>query len=105
MFHESSPTEIYTLSLHDALPICWKSAPDPADVRAAVDQLLQARNPLIYAGEGELVDCSAHIRSEEHTSELQSRVDLVCRLLREKKKNTLRKRLPRNNALLHQRRQ
>ena len=30
----------------------WKSAPDPADVRAAVDQLLQARNPLIYAGEG-----------------------------------------------------
>jgi thiamine pyrophosphate-dependent acetolactate synthase large subunit-like protein len=30
----------------------WKSAPDPGDVRAAVDQLLQARNPLIYAGEG-----------------------------------------------------
>src|SRR5437868_11933856 len=70
LFSDTAPTQIYTLSLPDALPIssasaisrsrsnCWRSGP-PA-VRS---------------------------RSEEHTSELQSRFDLVCRLLLEKKKN------------------
>src|SRR2546429_9636156 len=78
-FNDTATTEIYTLSLHDALPI-W--APDrrgrdlrPADApqRSAVS----ARGP----GESRERD-----RSEEHTSELQSRLHLVCRLLLEKKK-------------------
>src|SRR5258708_38326414 len=66
-FNDTATTEIYTLSLHDALPICggcrrgqglWRQAQDPVD-----------------GG-----------RSEEHTSELQSPDHLVCRLLLEKKK-------------------
>src|SRR6266513_5771181 len=65
-FNDTATTEIYTLSLHDALPICRdrgeESFADPPD-------LLQL----------------ARGRSEEHTSELQSRFDLVCRLLLEKK--------------------
>src|SRR5437868_14598814 len=69
-FKASAPTEFYTLSLHDALPI---SAPgDRAPARA---QLL---------GYGDRRPRAS--RSEEHTSELQSRFDLVCRLLLEKKK-------------------
>src|SRR5215203_7372715 len=64
-FNDTATTEIYTLSLHDALPIscpCWPSATGSCD-RTSVDT-----------------------RSEEHTSELQSRQYLVCRLLLEKKK-------------------
>src|SRR2546428_6588472 len=69
-FNDTATTEIYTLSLHDALPISWPSpAPHPAVIFLS---------PL--AGD---LRC---MRSEEHTSELQSRSDLVCRLLLEKKK-------------------
>src|SRR2546423_5236450 len=76
-FNDTATTEIYTLSLHDALPICQRSdADDPGQPRVGLDggcqQLLQA--PLVA-------------RSEEHTSELQSLAYLVCRLLLEKKKN------------------
>src|SRR5207248_10113040 len=68
-----TPTEIYTLSLHDALPICTLSASASSQsYRAKVNS---DRSP------------SANIRSEEHTSELQSPYDLVCRLLLEKKKD------------------
>src|SRR5207249_10272150 len=73
-FKHPATTEIYTLSLHDALPICGlpllgalSEAPEIA-AREGVDHLYVA------------------LRSEEHTSELQSRFDLVCRLLLEKKK-------------------
>src|SRR6185312_17509878 len=67
-FNDTATTEIYTLSLHDALPISrW---PPPSD-----DPPPETR---VTAG---------LVRSEEHTSELQSRSDLVCRLLLEKKKN------------------
>src|SRR5437762_6444530 len=65
----SAPPEVYTLSLHDALPIC----PDR--------QRWHARGP-------DLGDAPNQDRSEEHTSELQSPMYLVCRLLLEKKKNT-----------------
>src|SRR5437868_11755943 len=79
-------TEIYTLSLHDALPIY-------------VLELRQLDLQLAFAGpcvpredvEDQLraVDHTQLIRSEEHTSELQSRFDLVCRLLLEKKKKCM----------------
>src|SRR3712207_9368924 len=84
-FNDTATTEIYTLSLHDALPIYVLAQPD----------LLLGHRPLLrddlflghrdrnlvvaYLGVGRL-------RSEEHTSELQSRQYLVCRLLLEKKK-------------------
>src|ERR1041385_9570387 len=68
-FNDTATTEIYTLSLHDALPI-WESAAMPAWPKS-----------LCTFGAGLLT------RSEEHTSELQSRLHLVCRLLLEKKKN------------------
>src|SRR2546421_11962712 len=75
-FNDTATTEIYTLSLHDALPI-WKQAGTllpPAFGLAGV-------NLHTWTGFG-----SVTYRSEEHTSELQSRSDLVCRLLLEKKK-------------------
>src|SRR3989442_12000199 len=77
-FNDTATTEIYTLSLHDALPI---SAPGGHPLHAAGSQ--QAGVALVVAvahAAGE------HVRSEEHTSELQSRPHLVCRLLLEKKK-------------------
>src|SRR2546427_4245512 len=68
-FNDTATTEIYTLSLHDALPI----SADAADRRAH-----RRRRP--GGGRRSLA------RSEEHTSELQSQSNLVCRLLLEKKK-------------------
>src|SRR5438132_11315884 len=70
-FNDTATTEIYTLSLHDALPIYG---------RVRTRQLHPHRRGL----GGERADGP---RSEEHTSELQSHSDLVCRLLLEKKKN------------------
>src|SRR5437588_8093188 len=76
-FHDTATTEIYTLSLHDALPISYRREPGAiALVHTFVPPPLRAR------GRHECV------RSEEHTSELQSHSDLVCRLLLEKKKAT-----------------
>src|SRR5436305_13948085 len=66
-FNDTAPTEIYTLSLHDALPIL----PEPDE---AMPEPVPVELP------------PAEARSEEHTSELQSRPHLVCRLLLEKKK-------------------
>src|SRR5438046_6696466 len=76
-FNDTATTEIYTLSLHDALPIfdCFSGG-------------LIALEPLPRAAAGrELGE-----RSEEHTSELQSLTNLVCRLLLEKKKKNKKKR-------------
>src|ERR1035438_9928504 len=66
-FNDTATTEIYTLSLHDALPIYWRSCRNRAD----------RRTPGGSTGPD---------RSEEHTSELQSLRHLVCRLLLEKKR-------------------
>src|SRR5438105_15916648 len=74
-FNDTAPTEFYTLSLHDALPIS-----EPAGREAAVRDAVARYVALLEA------HCRSDPRSEEHTSELQSRVDLVCRLLLEKKK-------------------
>src|SRR5687768_17712090 len=95
-FNDPPPTGIYTLSLHDALPISgppfamvgngdlklWLSGPKSSGARPMPDGQRQAPG-----GWNRLVLQVDNIRSEEHTSELQSRLHLVCRLLLEKKKN------------------
>src|SRR5688572_31338654 len=88
-FNDTATTEIYTLSLHDALPILVK-----INVCGAIFKELtivpsgQHIHPRIYAGTvRETFKAYLLIsRSEEHTSELQSQSNLVCRLLLEKKK-------------------
>src|SRR2546422_7042123 len=79
-FNDTATTEIYTLSLHDALPISRRAhgVERRPDVRPAV---LRRRHDLTTRRAA-----SGTGRSEEHTSELQSRLHLVCRLLLEKKK-------------------
>src|SRR5947209_14201558 len=72
-FNDTAPTEIYTLSLHDALPILKLSLPGRTVAWYCVNTKSTVR--------------PRSSRSEEHTSELQSRQYLVCRLLLEKKKN------------------
>src|SRR2546425_6130422 len=88
-FNDTATTEIYTLSLHDALPISKHSLSLEAqrlrDIfrGKVVDDAVNAEERLGLRGEFEKV------RSEEHTSELQSLAYLVCRLLLEKKKTKL----------------
>src|SRR5256885_14335095 len=79
-FNDTATTEIYTLSLHDALPICITHGLD-TDFLAGLALLV------VDIGLGLLGQRPA--RSEEHTSELQSPCNLVCRLLLEKKKNEI----------------
>src|SRR5471030_3541166 len=73
-FNDTATTEIYTLSLHDALPICGLGAAGPQRVEDRMHE-------------------PGGRRSEEHTSELQSLRHLVCRLLLEKKKKKEKKRI------------
>src|SRR5262249_60832693 len=88
-FNHPAPTEIYTLSLHDALPISGFAAEhlSHADGIGVRDHgaLRVTRGAGRVAVDGHVV---RHHRSEEHTSELQSLTNLVCRLLLEKKKIT-----------------
>src|SRR5438034_6298795 len=76
-FNDTATTEIYTLSLHDALPIFCQATPTHLPAGSFDCTGLPAARP--------------HTRSEEHTSELQSHSDLVCRLLLEKKKKKHKK--------------
>src|SRR3712207_8292107 len=90
-FNDTATTEIYTLSLHDALPIYAQAAGRGArGAPAAGHRPAPARGGLpgdCRAGWAEPDRGDQHLsRSEEHTSELQSRQYLVCRLLLEKKK-------------------
>src|SRR3712207_7216962 len=87
-FNDTATTEIYTLSLHDALPIF--GAPGRRRHRQpALAEHLLAR-PAEDALRGRVPQPDARVeRSEEHTSELQSRQYLVCRLLLEKKKHNI----------------
>src|SRR5438309_6458703 len=78
-FNDTSTTEIYTLSLHDALPICEEEA-----FNKTLDRGIE-----LFEREVARILGSAGLRSEEHTSELQSQFHLVCRLLLEKKKNSI----------------
>src|SRR5690606_41423092 len=94
LLHDPAPTEIYTLSLHDALPICY--------IHFDFSPKTKMQNQATYFNTRQ-EDCDklralclenlsyrypedSSFRSEEHTSELQSRENLVCRLLLEKKK-------------------
>src|SRR2546429_7058150 len=80
-FNDTATTEIYTLSLHDALPISHR--PFSRECPSS-----PSRRPAPRWPRTALSRFSSTRRSEEHTSELQSRLHLVCRLLLEKKKNT-----------------
>src|SRR3712207_7997123 len=101
-FNDTATTEIYTLSLHDALPILRRRRWDrfreedgtfSEEGRGNGDSfdMILIRRRLRCAG-----GC-AEGRSEEHTSELQSRQYLVCRLLLEKKKKTIKSQNERQN--------
>src|SRR5688572_33080190 len=82
-FNDTATTEIYTLSLHDALPI-YNSANTGTPVQQPHfddERTVQSAQPVVP-----LEQINAKVRSEEHTSELQSQSNLVCRLLLEKKK-------------------
>src|SRR5690242_21472067 len=99
----TEPTKSYPLSLHDALPICSPNRDDPAmkEIGAALELRLANGVNIIIGHAKELSLSSQQLlrvvaikrqldslntpRSEEHTSELQSHVNLVCRLLLEKK--------------------
>src|SRR5437016_11427118 len=93
LFTATASTDIYTLSLHDALPIfivdneIVRMRPPPQ-----IHELDQLGDNAQYAGGHHVPALSpswSSSRSEEHTSELQSLTNLVCRLLLEKKKKTL----------------
>src|SRR2546430_16248603 len=84
-FNDTATTEIYTLSLHDALPISMRSSTHRTNAgsrvlmvgRMSSTPIARSRTSISFPPSG---------RSEEHTSELQSQSNLVCRLLLEKKK-------------------
>src|SRR5205823_10738114 len=105
LYHHTPPTQIYPLSLHDALPI-FDVAPGRRPVRqpsvfectggedlrtprGAVPFPRSARDTSPQRGGSRVQRPPCHVRSEEHTSELQSLAYLVCRLLLEKKKHKI----------------
>src|SRR3712207_8204818 len=102
-FNDTATTEIYTLSLHDALPICPQGFDDHDHEHDQVDrshhreddpeERLHLRRAVDRRRlpQGVVDALQACQRSEEHTSELQSRQYLVCRLLLEKKKTHTQK--------------
>src|SRR2546427_6001198 len=79
-FNDTATTEIYTLSLHDALPISLRGA-------GAGGLRSRTRAAAVRAAASRAQRRHVRQRSEEHTSELQSQSNIVCRLLLEKKKN------------------
>src|SRR5688572_31049218 len=89
-FNDTATTEIYTLSLHDALPISLTSEIGHSAIGKEEDSKL-----VVFLNETEsmgikVLPPDVQSRSEEHTSELQSQSNLVCRLLLEKKKKKIK---------------
>src|SRR5438034_4911932 len=91
-FNDTATTEIYTLSLHDALPISRSRMPSPFTATSARNR---SRGSSICGSTSVSMNSRTASRSEEHTSELQSHSDLVCRLLLEKKKKAKKKNIRR----------
>src|SRR2546430_6387857 len=87
-FNDTATTEIYTLSLHDALPISRATCFASCDSRKSETRGTPSRPSGAARKRGSSARSTSPTRSEEHTSELQSQSNLVCRLLLEKKKNT-----------------
>src|SRR5690606_39956731 len=100
-FDATAPLEIYTLSLHDALPISFHRLLGRRRARASPEKWAPGSGRGLHGTDGLLMPAGPRMRirlarwrgpsrpqtrSEEHTSELQSRENLVCRLLLEKKK-------------------
>src|SRR3989440_676690 len=90
-FNDTATTEIYTLSLHDALPIYTSELQSQAedgirDLIVTGVQTCDRKSTRLNSSHDQISYAVFCLRSEEHTSELQSRSDLVCRLLLEKKK-------------------
>src|SRR3712207_9240204 len=104
-FNDTATTEIYTLSLHDALPIwkLWKTGGEKRPSRPRKPSMVKTKSRTASSGAARRSrsasrrstrsmtswSSACRARSEEHTSELQSRQYLVCRLLLEKKKHHL----------------
>src|SRR2546430_16672903 len=84
-FNDTATTEIYTLSLHDALPISFAEGSESAPTGNCLPPggTISGARVICRSGRNSLNE-----RSEEHTSELQSQSNLVCRLLLEKKNKT-----------------
>src|SRR2546429_4711090 len=97
-FNDTATTEIYTLSLHDALPIYDTGSTPASSFPAGLPTQRSALCEFAMRSRHRADQRTrphrkfAKSRSEEHTSELQSRLHLVCRLLLEKKKTSVRRR-------------
>src|SRR5438876_10859078 len=89
-FNDTATAEIYTLSLHDALPISASEAWEPKQgkLKRPAEWIVAALRATGQKGAVQRIVGGTFERSEEHTSELQSPVHLVCRLLLEKKKTS-----------------
>src|SRR3712207_8222271 len=88
-FNDTATTEIYTLSLHDALPIFTRAELFTSEAAFSESGGKPPLRAIFGANADSLIFGSKEGRSEEHTSELQSRQYLVCRLLLEKKKTQM----------------
>src|SRR3712207_7703251 len=92
-FNDTATTEIYTLSLHDALPIfrrlwadqCRAGVPEPQRAAGTPERPEAELSAVVRFEDRQPAPLMPGVRSEEHTSELQSRQYLVCRLLLENK--------------------
>src|SRR5260370_14057749 len=86
-FNDPATTEIYPLPLHDALPICLRRHAAVEAVDRELQVLLIGLDRVVQHRLHDTIEAyQKNLRSEEHTSELQSHLNLVCRLLLEKKK-------------------
>src|SRR5687768_18561118 len=94
IFYVPAATKIYSLSLHDALPIfLWRSRSERNMPTGGAILAMNIRFIALFSTARQSIRkrCDTGVRSEEHTSELQSRLHLVCRLLLEKKNKPLKR--------------
>src|SRR5436189_1199968 len=98
-FNDTATTEIYTLSLHDALPISYGGTVDSPTARKRRTRRVVKRARSRPRSRSISRRSSGAARSEEHTSELQSPMYLVCRLLLEKKKQENKNKYKRRDSM------